>query len=584
MSIYSYYAKLMKPYLWRYVLGFSGVLVNVSDMIIPYFIATSIDAATKITPDSEYIILSALVWVLAIAITRTFTFVASRYSLISASRYIGNDLKNQIYSKLVTLSDKFFIGMSTGEIMNRASSDVQTVMMFLGYGSNILPNSLLRILIGAVTMFILSWKLALCVLAIVPFIFLLEYSFGRKIHNLWKKVQKYSDKVVARVQENFTGARTIRSYNQEDNEKKMFDGLTDGYIETVKPLMYLEAYFWPLLNLIGWLSVLVIVWYGGNLIINDQLSLGTLSAFIAYVWMLIWPILNLGHVINIYQRANASINRIIEITEAVPEIKTPSNAHNPSLVEGEISLENVTLTYDSDLVYLDDISIRIPKGQVLGIVGPVGSGKSSFAKLLLRIWDPQKGRVMMDGVDLREWNLKTLRQSIGFVPQDTFLFSTSIAENISFAKPSATKEEIEKIAEMVQIKSEIERFPKGFETVVGERGVTLSGGQRQRVSIARALLIDPPVMVFDDPLSAVDTSTEDAIIKTLKPVIKGKTVIIIAHRVSAMSLADRIIVLDKGRIVEDGTQSELMKLNGYYANLVEKQKLASEIGEEVANA
>lgn len=584
MSIYSYYAKLMKPYLWRYILGFSGVIVNVADMIIPFFIAKSIDAATKVTPDSEGIILAALIWVLAIAIARTFTFVTSRYFLMSASRYIAFDLRNQIYSKLVTLSDKFFIGMSTGEIMNRASSDVQTVMMLLGYGSNLLPNALLRTAIGTVMMFVLSWKLALCVLAFIPFIFLLEYSFGRKIHNLWKKAQKYSDKVVARVQENFTGARTIRSYNQEDKEKTMFEGLANGYIDTVKPLMYLESYFWPLLNVISWLTVLVIIWYGGNLIIKNELSLGALSAFIAYVWMLIWPIMSLGHIVNMYQRANASIGRIVEITEAVQEIKSPPNAYNPSKIEGDISLANVTLTYDSELVYLDDISIKIPKGQVLGIVGPVGSGKSSFAKLLLRIWDPQKGNVKMDGVDLREWDLKTLRRSIGFVPQDTFLFSTSIAENIAFAKPSATKEEIEKIAEMVQIKNEIEKFPKGFETVVGERGVTLSGGQRQRVSIARALLIDPPVMVFDDPLSAVDTSTEDAIIKTLKPIIKGKTVIIIAHRVSAMSLADRIIVLDKGKIVEDGTQTELMKLNGYYAKLVEKQKLASEIGEEVTNA
>jgi ATP-binding cassette subfamily B protein len=584
MSIYSYYAKLMKPYLWRYVIGFSGVIVNVLDMVIPYFIAVSIDAAMNNTPDSEKIIFSALIWILVIAISRTFTFVTSRYLLVSASRYIGYDLKNQIYSKLVTLSDKFFIGMSTGEIMNRASSDVQTVMMFLGYGSNLLPNALLRTLIGSVMMFVLSWKLALCVLAFVPFIFLLEYSFGRKIHNLWKNVQKYSDKVVARVQENFTGARTVRTYNQEENEKKMFDGLTDGSIETVRPLLILDSYFWPLLNVISWLAILVLIWYGGNLIISNEVTFGALSAFVAYVSMLIWPIISLGHIVNMYQRASASLKRIVEITEAVPEIKTPVNAYNPSKVDGEIVLENVTLTYDSELVYLDDISIRIPKGQVLGIVGPVGSGKSSFAKLLLRIWDPQKGNVRMDGIDLREWDLKKLRQSIGFVPQDTFLFSTTLSENIAFAKPSATKEEIEKIAEMVQIKSEIEKFPKGFETVVGERGVTLSGGQRQRVSIARALLIDPPVMVFDDPLSAVDTSTEDAIIKTLKPVIKGKTVIIIAHRVSAMSLADRIIVLDKGKIVEDGTQSELMKLNGYYANLVEKQKLASEIGEEVTNA
>lgn len=561
-----------------------GVLINISDMVVPMFISASIDAASLKKPDASHIILSALLWVVGIAIVRTFTFVASRYVIVGVSRHTAYDLRNIIYDRLLKLSDRFFVGMSTGEIMNRASSDVQSVTMFLGMGGNLFPNAVLRTILGTILMISISWKLAIPVLLFVPALFFIEYLFGKKIFKLYRVVQDYNDKVVSRVQENYSGARTIRSYNQEDHEKRMYKGMMDKYVQTIRPLNVMDALFWPILNMASWTPVLIILWYGGVLYMQGQITLGGLSAFIAYVSLMIWPIISLGWVTNLYQRSNASLKRIVEITEAVPDIKSPPNPYRPKTVGGEIELKDVKLSYGTETNSIDGISIVIPKGQVVGVVGPVGSGKSSFGKLLLRVWDPDSGEVSIDGVDIRKWDLKTLRKSFGYVPQDNFLFSASIGENIAFAKPDATKEEIEKVAEMVQIRDEIERFPEGFGTVVGERGVTLSGGQRQRVAIARALLLDPPIMLLDDPLSAVDTSTEDAIIDTLEPIIKGRTTIIIAHRVSAMRLADRIIVLDKGRVVEDGAHQELMAKGGYYADLVEKQRLATQIGQEGINA
>lgn len=582
MSIFSFYMKLLKPYKWRYIFGLLGVLINVSDTIIPIFIAKSIDAALGKGPDAKQIILWALIWVIIIALGRTFTFIASRYALIGASRYIGYDLKNLIYSKIVAQSDRFFVSTSTGEIMNRATSDIQSVMMFLGMGSNLMPNAVLRTILAAVLMFTISWKLALPVLAFVPVLFLIEYLFGKREYKLYKIVQDYSDKVVARIQENFSGSRTVRSYNQEASEKRLFADMTEKYVQKMKPLNIMDALFFPVVYIISWVPLLIILWYGGTLYMAKEITIGGLSAFIAYIFMLIWPIISLGWVVNLFQRSNASLRRIAEVTEAKPDIQNPANPYKPKTIEGDIEFSGISLSYGTKISYIDDISLKIPKGQVVGIVGPVGSGKSSLGKILLRVWDPDKGSIKVDGVDVRKWDLKTLRKSIGYVPQDSFLFSTSVEENISFAKPDATTEEVKKVADMVQIKNEVDRFPKGFDTIVGERGVTLSGGQKQRVAIGRALLLDPPILLLDDPLSSVDTSTEDAIIDTLEPIIKGRTTIIIAHRVSAMRLANRIIVMDHGKIVEDGAHDELMAKGGYYANLVERQRLATEIGEKGA--
>jgi ATP-binding cassette subfamily B protein len=298
--------------------------------------------------------------------------------------------------------------------------------------------------------------------------------------------------------------------------------------------------------------------------------------------MLVWPMIMMGWIINMYQRANVSIKRILEIINAPVDIQSPENPHKPDKVSGQIELENATLTYGHDHDKLSHINLKIPAGQIVGVVGPVGSGKSSLAKLLLRIWDVDTGSVRIDGVDVKSWDLKTLRGSFAYVPQDAFLFSSSIADNIAFAKPDATRDEIEKAAELVQIKKEVDEFQKKFDTIIGERGVTLSGGQKQRVAIARAMLQETPLMILDDPLSAVDTNTEEAILTAIKPKLENRTVIIMAHRVSALRHCQRIIVLDDGKVVEDGSQEELIAQKGYFAKLVEQQKLVSQM--EEANA
>jgi len=562
----------------------AGVLVNISDSIIPIFISKSIDAADKHLPNAESIIYWALMWTLMIAFVRTATYIGCRFVIIGTSRYIGLDLRNRIYAKLMILSDRFFTSMSTGEIMNRASSDVQAVMMLFGMGGNNLPNAILRTILGTGLMLSMSWRLSIPVLAFVPFIFLVEWQFGRRIHKVWKSIQDYFDSVSASIQENLSGARTVKSYAQEEAENKKFAGLMREYIAKVRPMNKLDALFFPIINIAAWLPILIVLWYGGSLYMNKLITIGELSAFVAYVGMLIWPLISLGWIVNLAQRSNASLKRILDILEAVPDITSPQNPYAPPQVDGKIEFDNVTLSYGTKTPALQDVNLTIEKGQVLGIVGPVGSGKSTLGKLLLRVWDPETGSVCIDGVNLKNWDLATLRRSVGYVPQDSFLFSTTLAENIAYAKPDASMDEVVRVAEMVQIKDEIDKFPNGFETMVGERGVTLSGGQRQRVAIARALLLNPPMLLFDDPLSAVDTSTEDAIIETIAPIIKGHTVVIIAHRVSAMRLADRIIVLDRGKVVEDGSHEQLMQQSGYYAKLVEHQRLASEIGEDISDS
>ncbi len=599
MSVLSQLSQLIRPYKKQYVFSILGLLISSVDTFIPMLISRSIDAATfgyksglpvsdplHIPPgdpnfistiDANRVIQFALIWTIGVILFKVFFFFISRYTVMKASRKIVYDLRNNIYKKLMVLPDKFFKGMATGEVMNRSSSDVNMIMRGLSVSTVQIPNSILRATMSFIFMFALSWQLGLASLILLPLVLFAENYLGKKIHKHYIKVQRYFDKVSDRIQENLSGARTIKSYAQENAENDRFTDLINGYVETVKPINRIEAIWWPAIGIAIWIPILVVLYIGGFLYMNGQLTTGNLAAYVSYIVLLIWPMIALGWAFNMYYRLKVSVERIYEILSAPVSIKSPENAYKPDKVKGDIELSDVSLLYDGGEYSIKNISITIPHGQTVGIVGPVGAGKSSFTKLLLRTWDVDTGSVKIDGVDVRQWDLNELRGNIGYVPQDAFLFSSSIAENISFIKPDANKEEILSVAQKVQLKQEVEDFKEGFETVIGERGVTLSGGQRQRVAIARALLANPPIMIFDDPLSAVDTHTEDSIIDAIEPTLEDRTAIIIAHRVSIMRLCDRIIVIQNGKITEDGSHNQLMELGGYYADLVEKQKLQTEI-------
>ena len=542
----------------------------------------SIDAVEKKLPDANGIVFRLLIFGLVITFVRIVIFLFARFSLAKISRKVAFDLRNQIYDKLLVLPDKFFNNMASGEVMYRASSDVQQIMQLLGAGSVQFPNAVFTTIVGLIFIFMTSWQLALVIVFFVPFVFLIEFIFGKRIHKLFFLIQQYFDKISDRVNENLSGSRVIKSYAQEKLEEKRFDGMLNTYVDKVRPLNKILAVWWPLLYLTINLPVIAIIWLGGILVINKAITIGDLSAFIVYIFMLVWPMIMMGWIINMYQRSNVSIKRILEIINAPVDITSPPNAYNPGKITGDIELEDSTLTYGHDQDRISHINLKIPAGQIVGIVGPVGSGKSSLAKLLLRIWDTDSGSVKIDGVNVKDWDLKTLRGSFAYVPQDAFLFSSSISDNIAFARPEATQEEILRAAELVQIRKEIEDFQNKFDTIIGERGVTLSGGQKQRVAIARAMLQDTPMMILDDPLSAVDTNTEEAILTAIKPKLQDRTVLVMAHRVSALRHCQRIIVLDHGKVIEDGTQEELIALNGYFAKLVEQQKLESQMEEASA--
>jgi len=506
----------------------------------------------------------------------------TRWTLIGLSRDIEYELRNTLLARLLALEPGFYARNRTGELMSRCTNDLNAVRMVLGPGIMYTGNTLVVMVAAVALMLKLSPRLTLLVCLPVPVVALSVSYFGRVIHERFEKIQALLAAISARVQENLAGVRVVRAYVQEQAEQSGFDELNRDFIQRNLELIRTWSMFYPALELLIGSTFLIVLWQGGWLVLRGTISLGTLTAFFFYMNQLVWPIIALGWVTNIFQRGAASMGRMNYILTAEPSINDAQARPRASAeIRGEIEFRSLNFAYngapDSGAPVLRDITLRVPAGSTLAIVGPTGSGKSTLAALVARLYDAPPGAALIDGRPIREWPLATLRRAIGFVPQDTFLFGKTVRENITLGVPSATDSAVEQAAQIASIYGDVQDFPKKFETLVGERGITLSGGQKQRTALARALLRNPKILVLDDALSSVDTETEEKILRRLSEVMRERTTILISHRCSTVQHADQIVVLREGRIVERGTHEDLLALGGYYYDLYQKQLLEEEL-------
>ncbi len=567
------------PYMRRYWRGMGlglGALA-LKDLLaatLPIVMRSGIDSLTQgFRIETVWWLAAALV--LISALKGLFQYWM-RVIIIGISRDIEYELRNDLFTRLISLSSNFYARFRTGDIMARSTNDLNAVRMMLGPGIMYWTETSLMFVLSVAVMLSVDWQLTLLALLPAPLVSFAVVYFGGKIHSRFEQIQKMFSDISSRVQENFAGARLIRAYVQEDAEMEQFRKLNLEYIGQNLRLVKTTGLFMPLLQALIAVTFLIVLWAGGARLLAGKISLGSFVMFNTYMGMLIWPMIAMGWVVNLMQRGTASLSRISEILDEKPGIAAPASPRPLNEVRGEIEFRNVTVRY-GEMDALHEVSLKIPAGSTIAIVGHTGCGKSSLMQLIPRLQDPTSGQVLLDGLDLREFHPADVRRHIGMVPQETFLFSATIAENIAFGVQSATREEILRAAEMAGLGPDIQSFPLGLDTVSGERGITLSGGQKQRTAIARALLRDPKILILDDALASVDTLTEERILQELGLVMRGRTTILISHRVSTVRHAGRIYVLDHGRIVEQGNHDELLADGGYYAGLHSKQLLEEEL-------
>ena len=571
------------PYLWKYRRGLawstlSVLLMNGIWVLFPQVIKRAIDDLNvEITRQKLLTYAAAL---LAIAAVKGIFQYLTRWVLIGISREIEFDLRNDLFTHLEGLSYSYYQRTRTGDIMARATNDLNAVRNLLGPAIMYSANTLVFTVAALAFMISISGRLTLYAILPLPVASILIQFFGRKIHERFERIQAMFSDISAKAQENFSGARLIRAYVQEQPEIASFETANQEYIRRSLKLVRLMGMLWPTLELTLGIAIVLVLWLGGREVLLGRITVGSFVAYITYTFMLTWPIIALGWVINIFQRGTASMGRINEILVERSEVTdaAASDEGRRQPIQGALEFRNLNFAYNGTPV-LEDVNLRIPAGTSLAVVGPTGSGKSTLVSLIPRIYDAAAGSVLLDGRPLPEYPLEKLRRSIGFVPQETFLFSDTVRGNIAFGTEDATNDDVHRAAAAASIASEIESFPEKYDTMVGERGITLSGGQKQRTAIARAIIRDPRILVLDDALSSVDTHTEDQILEHLRTIMAGRTTIFISHRVSTVRNADQIAVLHGGRIVELGTHDELITRNGYYTDLYNKQLLEEELAQ-----
>lgn len=567
----------LKKHRYRIAVGISMVLLtNLVAIATPWILGAAVGELYREISRSALVYYAALI--VGVSALEGFFRYWMRRILIGVSREIEYDLRNDVFSHLQLMSPAYFQRNPTGDIMSRATNDLSAVRMVLGPGIMYSVNTILTT--GFTVAILLTINVRLALLTLVPLL-AVSYTvnfFGKQIHERFERIQAQFSVLTALAQENVAGVRVVKAYNQEKAFTARFVDANGDYLAKSLSLVKITGLYSPLLTLLLGLSAVGLLWYGGRLVIQGTIGLPHFVAFMGYLGMLTWPTIALGWVINIVERGSASMARIQAILQAEPDIVD----ERPEPVEslgGQVEVRNLTFSYNGTPV-LRNVSFEVPKGHCVAIVGSTGSGKSTLVNLLARLYPVPPGTVFLDGVDINRIPLQTLRKNIGYVPQDTFLFSETVRNNIAFGDLTVPSDQVEEASRISNIWGDIQDFPNKFETPVGERGITLSGGQKQRIAISRALLVDPRILILDDALSAVDTQTEEQILERLTEELQDRTAILISHRISTVKSADQILVLNNGMIVERGTHAELLEAGGYYADLYEKQLLREELGVE----
>ena len=583
MKALKYINKYFLKYKWRLLIGILiTILSKLLALKVPQIVGDSLNIVenyqdgkiTDIKAVEDELLINVLLIVGVAVLAGFFTFLM-RQTIIVTSRLIEFDLKNEIYQQYQRLSLNFYKKNRTGDLMNRISEDVSKVRMYVGPALMYSMNMIVLIFVGFTQMINIDVKLTMYTLLPFPILSISIFTLSKVIHKRSSIVQEYLSKLTTFNQEFFSGISVVKSYGIENSIIKDFDEIADKSKEKNIHLQEANALFFPLMVLLIGLSNIIVIYIGGQQYINNEIQIGTIIEFMLYVNILTWPVAVVGWVTSMIQQAEASQVRINEFLNQVPEIQNYNTA--PTLLKGKVNFKDVTFTYDdTNITALKNITFSAKVGETVAFLGKTGSGKSTIIELIARLYDTKQGTISLDDQPIETTNLNDIRNQIGFVPQDPFLFSESIGNNIKFGKEKATEEEIIQAAKNAVVHENIIEFPNGYQTILGERGVTLSGGQKQRVSIARAIIKNPKILIFDDCLSAVDTETEERILTNLKQISKNKTTFIISHRVSSAKNADKIIILDAGEIIQQGTHNQLITTKGYYKDLYEQQLLEKE--------
>jgi len=571
------FGRYFRPYKLALAIGIACIGASVIfGLYIPLIVGQTID--TTWSEVSWSVLTFAALKVLGASILSGIFLFLQRRILIGISRKIEYDLRQDFYAHLVDQPQSFFQEHRVGDLMARATNDLAAVRQLAGPMIMYSLQTLLIVIIVLPLLFFISWKLTLLLFVTMPLVSLTVKFFGQQVHLRFEKIQEFFSQITARAQENFSGVRVVRAYAQENAEIAAFNELNRQYSERNLSLVRLDAFMRPLMQFLIGMGFVLILWVGVPLAIQGEMTVGQFTVFNMYLYRLIWPLIAIGYVVNLYQRGTASLKRMNAIFAIQPAIADAPSVQEKPRIRGQLEFRNLTLRYhQNDEPVLKDINLRIPAGQTVAIVGRTGSGKSSLINLIPRVIEAPENTVLVDDVSVRDYPLAQLRSSIGYVPQETFLFSDTLAGNIAFGVDTAARKQIEWAADIAGLTDDINSFPDGLDTLVGERGLTLSGGQKQRTAIARAILREPRILILDDALSSVDTYTEEMILRKLRGVMRGRTSLIVSHRISTVRDADLICVLDEGRIIEQGTHQQLIQLGGEYAALYERQLLEEEL-------